>query len=153
MQPQIYFFLLAISVRVLDSFKVPMPPERPQVPAPPEHPPRLHSFPPPTVKICPWPRLLRPRRIRHGLPSPWTLHGHPSSLHCPGGLPCLHPGPASRVPTPPPRWICYGVGQVRDIVRVLDSLFFYFPQSFLSFLIWFYFPIRVNLIDYSKHLF
>ncbi len=40
-------------------------------------------------RICPWPSWLRP----------WiTRHGRRSSLILPGGLPCLHLGPASGVP-------------------------------------------------------
>ncbi len=55
-----------------------------------------HSSPPSAGKS-------RPPSAAHSSP--------PSSLRRPGSLPCLHPGPASRAPTPPPRWICYGTGR------------------------------------------
>ncbi len=64
-------------------------------------PTRCHSFPKENVwggGICPWQKRLRPRRFRHGLLSPRTRHGRPSSLRRPGGLPCLHPGPDSNAP-------------------------------------------------------
>ncbi len=56
--------------------------------------------------VQPWrpespdPRRRPSPRIRHGLPSPRTRHGRQSFLRRPGGLQCLHPGLASRAPTP-----------------------------------------------------
>ncbi len=88
--------------------QVPAPSESPPEPAPPEGPPDVVDFPNNiwgSGAICPWPkwpgRRQRPRR-------PLDRHGRSSPLLRPGGLPCLHPGLASRAP-PPPWWICYGV--------------------------------------------
>ncbi len=85
----------------------PVPPERPPEPAPPERPQMLWTSPRKCRggAICLWPdRKPRPRR-------PLDRLGCLSPLPRPGGLPCLHLGLASRVPTPPTRWICYGAGR------------------------------------------
>ncbi len=128
--------------------QVPAPSESPPEPAPPEGPPDVVDFPKNiwgSRAICPWlkwpGRRQRPRR-------PLDRHGCSSPLLCPGGLPCLHPGLASRAPPLPGGYVMawmrlLGEG---DSVRVLDLLFFAFPLYFLSFLI---FLFLLSSFDYS----
>ncbi len=118
--------------------QVPAPSESPREPAPPEGPPDVVDFPKNiwgSGAICPWlkwpGRRQRPQR-------PLDRHGRSSPLLRPGGLPCLHPGLASRAPPLPGGYVMawmrlLGEG---DSVRFLNLLFFVFPLYFLSFLIW-----------------